>query len=42
LEKEQNRIYREELEFIIQLQLLIVVNAESFEEQKKKYLFTFL
>jgi hypothetical protein len=42
IEKEQNRIAREELEFIIQFQLLIVQNTQTLNDQKKKYLFTFL
>ena len=32
LEKEQNRIYREELELIVQFQLLIILNAENLHD----------
>jgi len=42
LNKECDRVYREELELVVQFQLLIVQAGEILQEQKRKYLLTFL
>ena len=42
LDKECARVYREELELVIQFQLLIVQAGAILQEQKRKYLLTFL